>query len=228
MRRRIAGKPRTSVMLGLGAIAALVLTLGVLLGGSDDGGVSRHAAGARPSTTSNPPVVATPEPVQVRRHGFKRPRRGARPAPAPAPRLGRRPARSGANKSLSARALPPPPAPGGAVSIAFTLRGGGNTSLRACGATHHYRTYASGAPVSFVGTVHPVPTGRWKVKLKIKVCDGASFRSFAKVDAQRRGSQGAFSGGFPAPPTGRYSIRAELYLSGAVVGKSEKRHLATR
>jgi len=228
MRRRIAGKPRTSVMLGLGAIAALVLTVGVLLGGSDDGGVSRHAAGARPSTTSNPPVVATPEPVQVRRHGFKRPRRGARPAPAPAPRLGRRPARSGANKSLSARAVPPPPAPGGAVSIAFTLRGGGNTSTRACGATHHYRTYASGAPVSFVGTVHPVPTGRWKVKLKIKICDGSSFRSFAKVDAQRRGSQGAFSGRFPAPPTGRYSIRAELYLSGAVVGKSEKRHLATR
>ncbi len=226
MRRRIAGKPRTSVMLGLGAIAALVLTLGVLLGGPDNT-VSRHATGVRPSTTSSPPVVATPEPVQVRRHGFKRPRRGARPAPAP--RLGRSPAaRSGANKSLSARALGPPPAPGGAVSIAFTLRGGGNTSTRACGATHHYRTYASGAPVSFVGTVHPVPTGRWKVKLKIKVCDGASFRSFAKVDAQRRGSQGAFSGGFPAPPTGRYSIRAELYLNGAVVGKSEKRHLATR
>jgi len=81
--------------------------------------------------------------------------------------------------------------------------------------------------VGFSGTVQPIPSGTWKVKLSIKVCSGGGFSDFTKIDVQRDKHRGTFSGSFPAPAAGRYSVRAELYVNGSVSAKSDKRHFAT-
>ena len=121
----------------------------------------------------------------------------------------------------------PTPKPAGASSITFAIKGGGDASVDACGAMHHYRTYAVGSQVRFAGTVRPIPSGRWKVKLKIKVCAGGSFAPYAKFDALRDKHRGTFSGSFAAPPAGLYSVRAVLYINGSSSGDSLKHHVQT-
>lgn len=136
-------------------------------------------------------------------------------SPAPA---SKRPAGGGGGASQAS----------GPTTVTLVLHGGGNAAIPACGAEHHYRTYARGTPVVFSGTVRPVPSGTWKVKLKIKVCSGGSFGDFVKIDATRDKHHGTFTGSFPAPATGLYEARAELYLGDSDVAKSDKRHFASR
>jgi len=138
--------------------------------------------------------------------------------PAPAPSKPHASAKRGSGGSQRA----------GAITIALVLHGGGNAAIQACGSEHHYRTYAVGTTVAFSGTVSPIPSGRWKVKLKVKVCSGGSYSPFAKLDALRDKHTGTFSGSFQAPAAGVYDARAVLYLAGSEAAKSNKRHFATR
>jgi hypothetical protein len=65
------------------------------------------------------------------------------------------------------------------------------------------------------------------VKLKMKVCTGGRFADFTKVATQRDKHRGTFNGSFSAPPSGRYSVRAVLYISGSASIESAKRHFET-
>lgn len=109
-------------------------------------------------------------------------------------------------------------------SLTLTLRGGSNASLTACGRLHHYRVYDAGTTISYSGRVTPVPSGHWKVKLKIKVCSGGGFVDMVKVQATRDKHTGAFAGSFPAPAAGDYEARAELYVADARMARSRNRH----
>jgi len=117
--------------------------------------------------------------------------------------------------------------PAGPV-VVLNLKGGGNVQASACGSTHHYATYRAGTSVEFDGTVRPVPSGRWKVKVKVKVCRGTAFQELSGVTAIEDKHRGSFSGTLPALAPGHYFARASLYLAGRRTSRSDKRHVATR
>lgn len=110
------------------------------------------------------------------------------------------------------------------MTVTLALHGGGSADRRACGAEHHFRTYPAGSVIRYSGTVSPIPTGTWKVKLKIKRCSLGNFVDFAKLDAQRNRHRGTFGGTFAAPGPGEYEARAELYVSGVRTVRGEDRH----
>jgi hypothetical protein len=99
-------------------------------------------------------------------------------------------------------------------TVTLTLVGGSaNQNAVACGKQEAFERYTAPAQVRYTGTVSPAPSGRWKVKVKLKVCRGSSF-----VDA---GSQkivgqagGRFDGVMPVSERGSYSLRATLEGSG--------------
>src|SRR5437763_9741147 len=63
---------------------------------------------------------------------------------------------------------------GQAVTLAV---GGGTGNLNGveCGKQEAFEHYDFPAQVTYSGTVNPAPSGRWKVKLKLKRCNGWSF-----------------------------------------------------
>jgi hypothetical protein len=89
---------------------------------------------------------------------------------------------------------------------------------------HHYRAYAAGTTISYSGTVAPIPSGHWKVKIKIKVCSGGAFVDLVKIEATRDRHTGAFAGSFRAPAAGDYEARAELYVADTRTATSDKVH----
>lgn len=113
-------------------------------------------------------------------------------------------------------------------AVTLLLHRGANVNIGACGAEHHYRAYAVGVTVRYSGAVSPIPSGRWKVKLKIKVCTGGTFTDVGKIEALRDKHTGSFSGSFLAPAAGAYEARALLYVNGSESSKSRKRHFVTR
>jgi hypothetical protein len=114
------------------------------------------------------------------------------------------------------------------AAISLVLHGGGNATVSACGASHHYRTYSAGTSIRLTGIVRPIPAGRWKVKLKVKVCRAGSFSDVAKVVATRDKHHGTFKASFTAQPAGLYAVRAGLYVNGSLTARSNKRHFQTR
>src|SRR5215208_2475309 len=65
---------------------------------------------------------------------------------------------------------------GGSASIAVDLSGGqGNRNATACGQQEAFEQYTTAGEVVYSGRVDPAPEGRWKVKVKIKKCDGSEF-----------------------------------------------------
>lgn len=122
----------------------------------------------------------------------------------------------------------PKPAPKPrATRVTLDLKGGTNEAAAACGTTHHFAVLSAAKPVRFGGDVKPVPSGRWKVKLKVKVCRAGSFQDLTKVEASRDKSTGHYSGSFTVGP-GRYFARASLYVNGKRVARSDKRHFSAR
>ncbi len=94
--------------------------------------------------------------------------------------------------------------------VTLTVSGAtGNLNATACGKQEAFYDYRAPAQVSYAGTVSPVPSGRWKVKVKLKRCVG---NAFTDVDSQKIVGQndGRFSGVFPIPAKGSYSLRARL------------------
>jgi len=183
------------------------------------------AAAASAPTTTVTTATTSSRPARHRRSHLA-PRRathhGARPArpSPPAPHATHRSHRPAHTTTTQPKASI-------TYAISILLHGGGSLHARACGAAHHFRTYATGAPVRVTGTVRPIPTGSWKVKIKIKVCHGGSFGDFIRLDASRDKHHGTFSGSFPAPAPGDYEARAELYVSDTRVARTEEKHIAT-
>jgi hypothetical protein len=101
---------------------------------------------------------------------------------------------------------------GTAVSLSV-LGSSGNLNGVACGKQEPFEHYSAPAQVRYAGTVSPVPAGRWKVKLKLKICRGGSF---VEVGSQKIVGQasGRFDGAFPIAKAGSYSLRAKLEGSG--------------
>lgn len=234
------------------AVMLLLLLLAALQAGC---GGSQHVASgtgaAKPTTTPGSGVPAAPSrtarhpraPAKPRRAGRlvqhgSRPHRARHPGsdPAgpshPAPRSSTRatptPHPRRATKPVARKRSPATPQPAAPATVVLIVHGGGTAEMSACGSRHHYRTYASGATVVYSGTVHPIPSGIWKVKLKIKVCSGGAFQYFTKLVAVRDKHFGTFRGTFPAPAAGIYELRATFYVHDAPVAKSNKRHILTR
>ena len=81
--------------------------------------------------------------------------------------------------------------------------------------------------ITFSGAVSPIPSEHSKVKLKIKVCRGSNFVDLTKIDASENRHTGAFRGSFPAPASGAYKVRAELYFGTTETARSDHIHFST-
>jgi hypothetical protein len=97
--------------------------------------------------------------------------------------------------------------------ITLTIGGSGqNVNLTACNKQEPFQLYPKApASVPYSGTVSPAPSGRWKVKLKLKRC--AAGGNFQDVSGEQKivgRPGGKFSGVMPVPETGAYSIRAKF------------------
>ena len=119
-------------------------------------------------------------------------------------------------------------------TVTLNLEGGYgnvNTSTR-CGAVNHYTKYHLGHTIQMNGTVLPVPSGAWKVKIKVKRCMLVNgVWGFHRVWA------GHFSGNrlgwfYPAFKPGKlaaYFVRAYYYYSATGSFRSAKQNfLVTR
>jgi hypothetical protein len=99
---------------------------------------------------------------------------------------------------------------GSSSGVTLSVSGAkGNLNATACGKQEAFYDYGAPAQVSYSGTVSPAPSGRWKVKIKLKRCVG---NAFTDADAQKIVGQndGRFSGVFAIPAKGSYSLRARL------------------
>jgi hypothetical protein len=108
-------------------------------------------------------------------------------------------------------------------TVSLSLVGGSsNQNAVACGKQEAFEQYSAPAQVGYTGTVSPAPSGRWKVKVKLKVCRGSSFvdAGSQKIVGQ---SSGRFDGVIPVSEHGAYSLRATLEGNGKP--QSEKVYL---
>jgi hypothetical protein len=97
---------------------------------------------------------------------------------------------------------------GGSPSIAVSLSGGqGNRNAEACGKQEAFEQYTTRDEVVYAGRVDPAPGGRWKVKVKIKKCNGKEFveSSSQKIVGQ---PDGRYEGAFRDIGKGDYFLRA--------------------
>jgi hypothetical protein len=102
---------------------------------------------------------------------------------------------------------------GGGSDRKVTLTLGGaasNLNQTACAKQEPFSQYPSApAKVPYSGTVSPAPDGRWKVKLKLKRCGaGGNFQDVSGEQKIVGLPGGKFSGVFPVPESGFYSLRA--------------------
>jgi hypothetical protein len=95
-------------------------------------------------------------------------------------------------------------------AVTLSVGGGtGNLNGVECRKQAAFEHYDFPAQVTYSGTVSPAPSGRWKVKLKLKRCNGSSF---VDADSQKivGQSNGQFSGVFVISKQGAFSLRATL------------------
>ncbi|MCA1689226.1 MAG: hypothetical protein LC720_01905 [Actinobacteria bacterium] len=113
---------------------------------------------------------------------------------------------------------------GGGQQVTLRLKGANKRPATACGTSHLSARYAAGATILFAGTLTPLPTGRYKVEVKVKVCRGGVFSPVAKVRAVLRKRDGTFTGILPKLPAGDYFARAAVLAGAGRLARSEKRH----
>lgn len=99
----------------------------------------------------------------------------------------------------------------------------GNLNAVACGKQEAFFDYAAPAQVRYTGTVSPKPKGRWKVKVKLKVCRGGAFTDLASQKIVGQAS-GRFDGVLPVSASGSYAVEAHYEGSGKAP-ESEKVYL---
>ncbi len=111
-------------------------------------------------------------------------------------------------------------------TTAVSLVGGtGNLNAVACGKQEAFENYAAPASVHYTGTVSPAPSGRYKVKVKVKLCQDGKFvdSTSQKIVGQ---PAGRFDGVLSVPERGSYSI--EAHFEGANSPESEKVYLQVK
>jgi hypothetical protein len=94
--------------------------------------------------------------------------------------------------------------------VTLSLVGGaGNVNTVACGKQEPFEDYSTPAQVRYTGNVTPAPSGRFKVKVKLKRCNGTSF---VDTRSQKVVGQpgGRFDGVVDITTPGAYSLRAGL------------------
>ena len=102
----------------------------------------------------------------------------------------------------------------GSAGVSLSVSGGtGNLNAVACGKQEPFEHYTAPAQVHYSGSVSPAPSGRWKVKIKLKVCNGSTFVDSASQKIVGQPS-GQFAGIFPVLKAGSYQLRAELESGG--------------
>src|SRR3954465_3521257 len=97
---------------------------------------------------------------------------------------------------------------GDSTSIDAALSGGqGNRNATACGKQEPFEQYTTRDEVVYSGRVDPAPDGRWKVKGKIKKCNGGEF---VESNSQKIVGQpgGRYEGAFRDIAKGDYFLRA--------------------
>ena len=107
-------------------------------------------------------------------------------------------------------------------TVALELLGAsGNQNFTACAKQEAFFQYRGPAQVRFTGTVKPAPSGRWKVKVKVKQCSGGKFvdATSTKLVGQ---SSGRYDGFVQISERGYYSARAQL--EGGGKPRSEKQY----
>ena len=100
-------------------------------------------------------------------------------------------------------------APAGSGITLQLLGGAQNLNATACGKQEPFEHYPAPAQVKYTGQVSPAPSGRWKVKIKLKLCNGKSFVDIASQKIVGQPS-GRYDGVFAVSKPGYYSVRAEL------------------
>ena len=112
---------------------------------------------------------------------------------------------SSSSKSTSSTAS----SSGGTTVTLQLLGGSGNLNATACGKQEPFENYSAPAQVRYTGMVTPAPGGRYKVKLKLKLCNGKSFVDTAsqKIVGQ---TSGRYDGVLPVTKPGYYSLRTTL------------------
>lgn len=119
---------------------------------------------------------------------------------------------------------PRAPAAPPAETVSLELHGGTSSTVTACGLQHHQRRYPGGSTIKFSGSVKPIPNAQWKVKIKIKACQGGAYVDVSKFQVPVNKHTGTFAGTFSAPPAGFYEATARLYITDVEVAKSVERH----
>jgi hypothetical protein len=101
----------------------------------------------------------------------------------------------------------------------------GNLNAVACGKQEPFEHYAAPAQVHYTGNVSPAPSGRWKVKVKLKQCRGGSFvdATSQKIVGQ---AGGRFDGVFAVTAPGSYSVEAKF--EGSNSPESDKVYLQVK
>lgn len=117
---------------------------------------------------------------------------------------------------------------GSGTLVGLNLKGGvGEAQVTACGVPHHYTQYRSGQRIHFGGTVTAPPSGKWKVKVKLKTCLGGRFEGSGSVSAKVR-SDNTFKGSFGGPVPGYYFARASVETPTRRVTRSGKEFFEVR
>ncbi|HEX3316860.1 MAG TPA: hypothetical protein VHR88_02510 [Solirubrobacteraceae bacterium] len=104
---------------------------------------------------------------------------------------------------------------GGGTNRKITLQLSGsdqNLNMTACNKQESFQVYSRApATVPYSGAVSPAPSGRWKVKVKLKRCaPGGNFQDVSGEQKIVGQPGGKYSGQIQVPETGAYSVRAKF------------------
>jgi hypothetical protein len=103
------------------------------------------------------------------------------------------------------------PASAAAPAVTLNIKGGSTKrELVACGIRHHYTFFHIRRPIAMDGSVLPVPSGAWRVKVKVKKCIRGRFRTVWAHHTKGR-TNGAFTITYTPRHAGAYFARAYYY-----------------
>jgi hypothetical protein len=88
--------------------------------------------------------------------------------------------------------------------------GSAKRELVACRIRHHYTFFHVGRPIAMNGSVLPVPSGAWRVKVKVKRCVRGMFRTVWARHTRGR-TNGTFTIAYKPRHIGAYFARAYYY-----------------
>jgi hypothetical protein len=82
--------------------------------------------------------------------------------------------------------------------------------LVACGIRHHYTLFHVGRSIAMDGSIQPVPSAAWRVKVKVKKCSRGRFRTVWARHTKGK-KNGTFTISYTPRRAGAYFARAYYY-----------------